>query len=123
MTSSQPYLLRAVYEWIIDNGMTPQLVVNATVKEARIPRAYIENDRIVLNIHPSAVRDLDLGNQSVSFSARFQGAPFQVYIPIGAIMAIYARENGNGLVFNEVADEINTTSPARRSGPHLTVIK
>jgi len=124
MTSSRPYLLRAVYEWIIDNGMTPQIMVDATVKEAEIPRTYVENDKIALNIHPSAVRDLDLGNQSLSFNARFAGKPFHVLVPIRAVMAIYARENGKGLVFSQEADEMDSQqSPVKPAGPHLTIVK
>ena len=123
MTSSRPYFLRAVYEWIVDNGMTPQLVVNATVTGVEVPRQFVVEDKIVLNIHPAAVRDLDLGKQSISFSTRFSGAPFQVCIPVGAIMAVYAKENGKGLVFNEEPDGNNDKPSGKRSGPHLTIVK
>lgn len=130
MTSNLPYLLRAMYEWIIDNGMTPLLVVDVTIKDTRVPRNYIENDRIVLNIHPSAVRELDLANQSLSFSTRFGGAPFQVFIPIDAVMAVYAKENGQGLVFNEKPgkntddpDRNNDKPSAKRPLSHLTIVK
>ena len=130
MTSNHPYLLRAIYEWIIDNGMTPLLVVDATIKDAKVPHNYIENDRIVLNIHPSAVRELDLGNQSISFNARFGGAPFQLFIPIDAVMAIYAKENGKGLVFHEDPEKNNDDPgrnndkpPGKRSISHLTIVK
>lgn len=123
MTPSRPYLLRAVYEWIIDNGMSPQLVVNATFAGVEVPRQHIVEDKIVLNIHPAAVRDLDLGKQSISFNARFSGAPFQVFIPVGAVTAVYAKENGKGLVFNEEPDETNGKPTGKRSGPHLTIVK
>lgn len=125
MTSSQPYLLRAIYEWIMDNGMTPQLVANATVKGVEVPQKYIENGKIVLNIHPSAVRELELGNQSISCSARFGGAPFRIFIPVGAVVAIYSGENGKGLFFNENEDVQDNAgkSSKKNSGPHLTIIK
>ena len=123
MTSSRPYLLRAVYEWIVDNGMTPQLVVNTTTAGVEVPHQYVENDKIILNIHPSAVKDLELGKQSISFSARFSGAPFQVFIPLGAVMSVYAKENGKGLVFNEEPGENDDKPTEKRSGPHLTIVK
>ena len=123
MTSSRPHLLRAVYEWIVDNGMTPQLVVNATVAGVEVPRQFVIEDKIVLNIHPAAVRDLDLGKQSISFSARFSGAPFQIFIPVGAVTAVYAKENGKGIVFNEELDGDNDKPSGKRSGPHLTIVK
>jgi len=123
MTSSRPYLLRAIYEWIIDNGMTPQIVVNATAAGVEVPRQHVVEDKIVLNIHPAAVKDLDLGKQSVSFSARFSGAPFQVFVPAGAVVAVYAKENGKGLVFNEEPDENDDKPSGKRPGPHLTIVK
>lgn len=123
MTSNRPYFLRAVYDWIVDNGMTPQLVVNATIVGVAVPRQFVVEDKIVLNIHPAAVKDLDLGQESISFNARFSGAPFQVFIPVGAVAAVYAKENGKGLVFNEVPDENNDKPPEKRSSPHLTIVK
>jgi len=123
MTSSRPYLLRAIYEWIIDNGMTPQIVVNTTMTGVEVPRQYIENDKIILNLHPAAVKDLDLGKQSISFSARFSGTPFQVFIPVGAVNAVYAKENGKGRVFNEEPGEGDDKPTGKRTGPHLTIVK
>jgi stringent starvation protein B len=123
MTSSRPYLLRAIYEWIIDNGMTPQLVVNAAAAGVEVPRQHVVEDKIILNIHPAAVKDLDLGKQSVSFSARFSGAPFQIFVPVGAVVAVYAKENGKGLVFNEEPDEKDDKPSGNRPGPHLTIVK
>lgn len=131
MTSDRPYLLRAMYEWIIDNGMTPLLVVNADpARGAQVPQNYIENGRIILNVHPAAVKDLDLGNQAVIFGARFGGAPFQIYVPMTAVMAIYARENGKGFAFNDNPEQ-NSEGPqdnednssGRRPAPHLTIVK
>lgn len=101
MTSTRPYLLRALYEWIVDNNMTPYLLIDAEHADVHVPSQYIENGRIVLNVSPSAVRELDLGNDGVLFSARFSGKPFEVSVPMTAVKAIYAQENGRGMVFSE----------------------
>lgn len=99
MSSNRPYLLRAIYDWIVDNGLTPHLLVNAEGKDLQIPRQYVQDGKIVLNIAPSAVHNLDLGNEWIGFSARFSGMAQTVFVPITAVLAIYARENGQGLVF------------------------
>jgi len=101
MTSNRPYILRALHEWIIDNGMTPYVLVNAGMAGVEVPEQYVQDGRVVLNISPGAVRDLDLGNEFVSFSARFGGTPTQVFLPVQAILAIYAKENGKGMIFPE----------------------
>lgn len=111
MTSSRPYLLRAFYEWIVDNNATPYVVVNADFPGAHVPLQYVENGRIVLNISPGAVRSLLIANDHVEFNARFGGAPFEVYTPIKAITAIYAKENGRGMVFKEEDDEEDDDTP------------
>ncbi|NMR27076.1 ClpXP protease specificity-enhancing factor [Pseudoalteromonas sp. NEC-BIFX-2020_015] len=103
MTSNRPYLLRAFFDWIVDNQCTPHLVVNADFPAVQIPTQFIQDGQIVLNISPSAVTQFSMDNQQLSFSARFGGQPMQVYVPIGAVLAIYARENGEGTVFT--ADE------------------
>jgi stringent starvation protein B len=129
MTPNRPYLLRALYEWILDNAMTPQILVDTTVAGTEAPESYIENGRIILNIQPDAVRDLVLGNEQITFSARFGGKPFQLIVPLNSVLAIYARENGKGLIF-EVEDK-NTENiqdkPGEISGkplkPHLKIIK
>jgi Stringent starvation protein B len=124
MTSNRPYLLRALYEWIIDNGMTPQIMANTTVRGTDVPGAYIQDDRIVLNIHPSAVKGLELGNDVVSFRARFGGRSVNITVPMNAILAIFARENGKGLIFSETAEPGVQDAPAgKQSSPHLTIIK
>lgn len=104
-TSSRPYLLRAFYEWIVDNHATPYMVVNAELPGVHVPREFVENGRIVLNISPSAVIELALANDHVSFNARFGGVPQDIYIPIRAVAAIYAKENGRGMVFKEDEDD------------------
>ena len=99
MNSSRPYLLRALYEWILDNQCTPYLLVNAGYPETVVPQNFVEDGQIVLNVSPSAVRQLDMDNDRVTFDGRFGGVPQQVWLPVQSVMAIYARENGQGMVF------------------------
>ncbi|MFO1372137.1 MAG: ClpXP protease specificity-enhancing factor [Candidatus Competibacteraceae bacterium] len=101
MTSTRPYLIRALYEWIEDNGLTPHVLVNAELPGVEVPKQHIHEGRIVLNINPSAVHDLQLGNEWIEFSARFGGVARVVRIPVAAVLAIYARENGQGMAFGE----------------------
>lgn len=134
MTSSQPYLIRAIYDWIVDNNFTPYLLVNAENENAMVPQEYIEDGKIVLNINPSAVNDLQLGNDYVMFNARFNGKAMEVSVPVVAILAIYARENGQGMMFDEKTNDQPPTppggssttkkSPGEKSGkPKLKVVK
>ena len=111
MTSSQPYLIRAIYDWIIDNGFTPYLLVNAENDYAMIPRDYVEDGKIVLNINPSAISDLQLGNDYIMFNARFSGKAMEVSVPIVAVLAIYARENGQGMMFDENNNDLPPSPP------------
>ena len=99
MSSSRPYLARALYEWLLDNEHTPYIVVDADQPGVRVPRQFVQNGQIVLNIGPTAVRDLLIGNDGVTFHARFSGQPMQVVVPVPALIAIYASENGVGMVF------------------------
>ncbi len=101
MTSSRPYLLRALHEWIVDNHMTPHIVVDADCEGAVVPRQFVENGKIVFNISPYAVKELHLGDEAVMFSARFGGKAMEVTVPVAGVMAVYARENGQGMVFGE----------------------
>jgi len=103
LTPRRPYLLRAYYDWLLDNQLTPHLVVDATQPNVVVPSGYVQDGQIVLNIAPRAVMAFSMDLQAVSFSARFGGNPFQVYIPMAAVLAIYARENGNGTVFEPEA--------------------
>ena len=121
MTSSRPYLLRAVYEWIADNDLTPQIVVDAQQDRVRVPTACVREGKIVLNISPTAVRGLSLGNEWVEFSARFGGAPFDVAVPVHAVLAIMARENGTGMSFPEPDSDRPPAQPQKR--PSLKVVK
>lgn len=99
MSSSRPYLIRALYEWLADNDLTPYLAVDATIENVMVPSQHIQDGQIVLNIAMTAVRELDISNEAVTFSARFGGVPQQVYVPVAAVLAIYAKENGQGMAF------------------------
>ncbi|MEJ2762052.1 MAG: ClpXP protease specificity-enhancing factor [Gammaproteobacteria bacterium] len=126
MTSNRPYILRALHEWIIDNGMTPYVLVNAEMPDVAVPEQYVQDGRVVLNVSPTAVKDLLMGNDFVTFSARFSGRPSAVVLPMKAILAIYAKENGKGMIFpeEEGADgEEAGDAEAREKKPTLKVIK
>ena len=101
-SSTKPYFLRAMYEWCLDNGFTPHLVV-AVNSRTRVPQGYVKDGEIVLNINFSATKDLLIGNEAVTFSARFGGNPFDIYVPVDAVRGIFARETGQGMFFE--ADE------------------
>ncbi|TLP60116.1 MULTISPECIES: ClpXP protease specificity-enhancing factor [Pseudomonas] len=106
MNSSRPYLVRALYEWIVDNDCTPHMLVNADFPAVQVPQGFASDGQIVLNISPSAVRSLHMDNDAVSFEGRFGGVSHSLFVPVGAIMGIYARENGQGMVFElEPADD------------------
>ena len=100
MTSNQPYLFRAIYDWIVDNGATPYVLVDATGEHVKVPPQSIQNGQIVLNIAPRAVINYHADETAVTFSARFSGVAQNIYIPIEHIHAIYAAENGQGMVFS-----------------------
>lgn len=99
LSPRRPYLLRAFYEWLIDNQLTPHLVVDITLPGVQVPIEYARDGQIVLNIAPRAVGNLELANDNVRFNARFGGVPRQVFVPMAAVLAIYARENGAGTMF------------------------
>lgn len=105
MKSSRPYLLRALYEWIVDNDCTPHLLVDAEYPQVRVPAGYAQDGQIVLNVSPSAVRHLHMDNEGVSFESRFGGVAHSLFLPPGSVLAIYARENGQGMVFELEAPE------------------
>nr|WP_298116117.1 ClpXP protease specificity-enhancing factor [uncultured Pseudomonas sp.] len=100
MNSSRPYLIRALYEWIVDNDCTPHLLVNSELTGVQVPPGFASDGQIVLNVSPSAVRHLHMDNEAVSFEGRFGGVAHSLYVPAGAVLAIYARENGQGMVFD-----------------------
>ena len=131
--SKRPYLIRAMHEWMGDNGKTPHIVVDAAHDGVQVPAQHIKDGKIVLNISPSAAHNLRLRNDSISFRARFSGVPFDVMVPMPAVMGIYARETGQGMIFshdsNEPVDEASVTpvvSRPPRAGSmraHLKVVK
>lgn len=138
MNSSRPYLVRALYEWIVDNDCTPHMLVNAEYPSVQVPQGFANDGQIVLNVSPSAVRHLHMDNDAVSFEGRFGGVPHTLYVPIAAILGIYARENGQGMVFDlephleDDDDEIDPdddtpppgSEPPRPTGrPSLKVVK
>lgn len=115
MTSSRPYLIRALYQWIVDNGVTPYILVDALVDGVDVPPQHIQDNKIVLNIAPMAVQGLTLADDAITFSARFSGQSVSLHVPTNAVLAIYARENGQGMMFNE---EPETPGSPDGSGPN-----
>lgn len=130
MTSTRPYLIRAIYEWIADNGMTPHLVVDTTLPGVMVPQEHVRDGQITLNINQSAVHGLRLGNDEIEFSARFGGMARTLHIPVRAVTAIYARENGQGMAFAPEQDDDTpppdstpSDAPPPRRKPSLKIVK
>ena len=133
MTSSRPYLIRAMYQWIADNGLTPHLLVDVSVDGVQVPTQHIQNGKIILNIAPMAISGLVLGDAEITFSARFSGQPMGLHIPVEAVLAVYAKENGQGMMFSEDDGAISssdsdddpdpTPSPGKPRRPGLRVVK
>ncbi|MDH5738291.1 MAG: ClpXP protease specificity-enhancing factor [Gammaproteobacteria bacterium] len=117
MTSTIPYFLRSLNEWILDNGCTPYLIVNATHPSVIVPAEHIEDGQIVLNISPQATRHLMMTNELISFSSRFGGAAYDISIPVEAVMAIIARENGEGMWFTHESVSSAGTGQGNGSEP------
>lgn len=138
LPSTKPYLIRAIYEWCTDHGFTPYIAV-AVDDRTLVPREYVRDDQIVLNISADATTHLNLGNELINFAARFGGVARDLSIPVGNVVAIYARENGAGMAFEveeasgegEVAElegdsappEQPPTPPAPGGRPHLQRVK
>jgi len=124
MTSLKPYLIRSIYEWIIDNQLTPHLLVDAEDSNAILPKEYIEDGKIVLNLRPEAIQGLTLGNEEIQFNARFSGNPMHIVTPTTAVLAIYAKENGKGMIFDpEEHDDTPTPPDNKHAKPQLRVVK
>lgn len=141
--SSRPYLLKALYEWLLDNQLTPYVIVAANMEGVVVPRAHVQDGQLILNVSPDATRGLLMDKEALTFSARFGGVAMQLYIPMDAIIAIYARENGVGMVFgqeprlsdfpadpsaslgkgDQAEDEAPVAAEKPRSVSHLKVIK
>lgn len=140
-TSSRPYLFRGLYEWLLDNQLTPHVIIAADLPGVEVPREQVQDGQLVLNISDTATRGLEISNDALSFSARFGGVPRQIYVPMAAVVAIYARENGAGMVFgqepgvaaeegqeatgsSEEAQDASLPEPApSRQVSHLKVVK
>jgi stringent starvation protein B len=114
MTSNRPYLLRALYEWITENNMTPHILVDASTGGVEVPEQAVQKGKVILNIDNAAVQELEMGNQWLTFKARFSGVAHAVAVPVEAVLAIYAKENGQGMMF-AAEDE---GDPPENSGPH-----
>jgi stringent starvation protein B len=142
MTSNQPYLLRAFYEWIVDNNLTPYIVVNALYPGVLVPQEHVRDGQIVLNIAPASCNKFVMGNVEISFDARFGGVPRNLLVPCKAVLAIYAKENGAGTVFTledvldddeAILEDATATSQtdkkagqqslAKKGRPTLTIVK
>jgi stringent starvation protein B len=128
MSSNRPYLLRAMYDWISDNGLTPYILVDAAAPGVDVPRSAVKDGRVVLNVAARAVAQLDLGKDYVRFTARFSGVSQSVEVPMSGILAVYAQENGQGMMFPAENQPPPTPGPtaeaiAAKKGPHLRVVK
>ena len=143
MTTNRPYLLRAIYDWISDNNLPPYVLVDAGFAGVRVPPQVVKNGQVVLNLAMRAVANLDLGNEWISFQARFSGVSQAIQIPVQAVLALYAQENGQGMMFPAEEEGGDTPPPApgpddttpapgaddaggdkpKRSTPHLRVVK
>jgi len=136
-TSTRPYLIRAIYDWAVDNGLTPHVLVDANTAGVSVPAGHVRDGKIALNIHPQAIDGLDLGQDHLLFSARFSGHRFEVVVPVGAVLAIFARENGRGFFFQNEPNDDGTVpgeggeppvppsgnKPGGRRGPSLKLVK
>ena len=126
MNSSKPYLLRALYEWILDNDTTPYILVDTSCDQVLIPSGIASDGKVVLNLAPQAIENLQMTNDYLSFSARFNGVAEDIYCPIDSLLAIYARENGEGMMFPEESTESedsSSTGTGSAKAPTLKVIK
>lgn len=111
MSSSRPYVVRALYDWILENNCTPYILVNAYGDDVQVPVEHVKDGQIILNISPSAVQALVIRNEALEFEGRFAGIPKLVYVPIGAVMGIYAKENGQGMIFDAEGSLPNPPGP------------
>lgn len=135
MIPSRPYLLRAIYEWLIDNQLTPYIMVDAMIPNVEVPERFVEDGKIVLNIEPQAAGRLRIGNDAVEFDASFSGITHHIFIPMLAIKAIYAFENGRGMVFNDEemdrggdwrippSPKTGSTTLVKKGKPTLKIVK
>ena len=135
MHSNRPYLVKALFDWIVDNQCTPYIVVDAFFEGVSVPRDFVKDGQIVLNIAPRSVSNFSMSNEAVSFSTRFSGVPVDLYLPTMSIMGIYAQENGRGMMFEPDDDPppnspkivqsegSSEPTPGKSSKPSLRVVK
>ncbi len=131
MTSNKPYLIRAIYDWIVDNDLTPYMLVNAEYPSVEVPLEYVNGGRIILNISPKSCRGLHLENDRIVFTTRFSGQTMQISMHPGAVLAIYAKENGRGMEFGEDYDppppegqgESEPLTTRKRGKPNLKLVE
>ncbi|MDD5460609.1 MAG: ClpXP protease specificity-enhancing factor [Methylococcales bacterium] len=123
MTPLKPYLIRSIYEWIIDNDLTPYLLVDAENSRAILPQQFVQDGKLVLNVRPEAIQGLSLGNEEIQFNARFSGKPMHIVTPVAAVMAIYAKENGKGMIFDQEDSESDETPPPENTPPRKPTLR
>ena len=128
MTSNKPYLIRSIYEWSVDNDLTPYILVNAEYPGVEVPQEHVNAGRIILNISPKSCRGLHLDNDRILFMTRFSGRTLQLFVPPAAVLAIYAKENGRGMEFDEEEDppphgNSTTASSRSRGKPNLKLVE
>jgi len=134
MSPTKPYFIRALYDWIVDNGSTPYLLVDTSDTRCVVPVQFVRDGMIVLNLAPAAIKDLQMGNDFVMFSARFGGVSHDITVPVSSIRAIYAKESGRGLAFEEEVADVRAagdgsssnevaTAPKSKQPPRLTIVK
>lgn len=129
MKSNRPYLIRALYEWLLDNECTPYILVDTNIARVSVPEGFAQDGKIVLNLSPSAIKHLLMDNEAISFEARFAGIVQHPYVPIAAIKAIYAKENGHGMFFEDdpllIAEEVDNNQPddPPPSPPHKPTLR
>ena len=118
LSSNKPYLLNAIYDWVVDNDATPHVVIFADNPDVLVPHQFVDNGKIILNISPTAAKNLIIDQDGLSFSARFGGKPFNIYSPMNAVMALYASETGEGMSF-DIEAEAETETSAPLKGPEV----
>lgn len=134
MSPNRPYIIRALYEWITDNRLTPHVLIDSNVEGVEVPERAIQQGKVILNIDPGAVENLDLGNDWLNFNTRFAGVRESVRLPVEAVIAVYARENGQGMMFAQdeeleadskisIESDMNDNGETPPRKPHLTLIK
>lgn len=127
LTSNRPYLVRAFYEWLLDNSQTPYLLVDVAGSNVEVPQQFVEDGHITLNIAPSAVHNLELGNEFISFNARFGGRPMDVLFPVASVLGIYAQESGGGMLFPDDESpgdgDLEPEAGPPRGRPSLKVVR